>query len=127
VVKQLAMASVKVKDWQGAVVWYQEKLGLTPSNLHDDPFCLMKFPEGEAVIALDGTGQADGAPGNWQPVVQVDDLVATVAELKRRGVQFSSELKASDEGFRTAVILDLEGNHIELFDYVQGVNEATSG
>ena len=117
--KQLAMVSVSVKDWQAAVSWYGEKLGLTASGLHEDPFCLMKFPEGEAVIALDGTGQADGAPGNWHPVVEVDDLRATVAELKRRGVQFSRELKASEEGFRTAMILDPEGNQIELFDHFQ--------
>jgi predicted enzyme related to lactoylglutathione lyase len=119
VLKQLAMVSVNVKDWQAAVVWYQEKLGLTPSGLHEDPFCLMKFPEGEAVIALDGTGQANGVPGNWHPLVEVNDLEATVAELKRRGVQFTRELQASEEGFRTAVILDLEGNEIELFDYFQ--------
>ena len=117
--KQLAMVSVSVKDWQAAVSWYREKLGLTASGLHEDPFCLMKFPEGEAVIALDGTGRADGAPGNWHPVVEVDDLGATVAELKRRGVQFSRELKAREEGFRTAMILDPEGNQIELFDHFQ--------
>jgi predicted enzyme related to lactoylglutathione lyase len=119
VLKQLAMVSVNVKDWKAAVAWYQEKLGLTPSGLHEDPFCLMQFPEGESVIALDGTAHADGVPGNWHPVVHVDDLVATVAELKRRGVQLSRELRASEEGFRTAVILDLEGNQIELFDYLE--------
>jgi predicted enzyme related to lactoylglutathione lyase len=113
------MVSVNVKDWQAAIVWYQEKLSLTPSGLHEDPFCLMNFPEGGAVIALNGTGQANSAPGNWHPVIQVSDLVATVAELKHRGVQFSRELKTSEEGFRTAVILDLEGNRIELFDYFQ--------
>jgi len=117
--KKMAMVSVNVKNWQAAVSWYQEKLGLTPSGLHGDPFCLMKFPHGETVIALDDTGQVDSTRGNWRPVVEVHDLEAAVADFKQRGVQFSRELRPSDEGFRTAMIVDLEGNEIELFDYSQ--------
>ncbi|HTA93804.1 MAG TPA: hypothetical protein VK745_29710 [Polyangiaceae bacterium] len=47
--------SIRVRDWAGAVAWYRDKLGLQPAGLHDDPWCLMTFPEGDAAPALDGT------------------------------------------------------------------------
>lgn len=113
----MAMASVTVRNWKAAVTWYQDMLGLIPSGLHEDQFCFMTFPQGDAVIALDGTQSVRGKRGNWYPVVEVDDLRATVAELKRRGVRLSREITSSAEGFRTAVVLDPEDNEIQLFDY----------
>ena len=53
--KKLDIVSIRVENWRGAVDWYRDVLGLRPAALHDDPWCLMTLPEGEAAIALDGT------------------------------------------------------------------------
>ena len=82
--RKLNMVAIRVRDWRAAVDWYQATLGLVPVGLHDDPFCLMTFPEGECSIALDGTNPAV-AGNNCVPNVEVDDLPATIATLKERG------------------------------------------
>lgn len=115
--KKLDMVSIRVKDWRAAVDWYRDVLGLRPVGLHEDPWCLMTFPEGGAAIALDGTNPV--LPGNnCIPNVQVEDLPKTIDVLRGRGVQFAREFEADEEeGYRIATIRDLEGNLINLYDY----------
>jgi predicted enzyme related to lactoylglutathione lyase len=116
--KKLDMVTVRVRDWPAAVAWYRDVLGLSPLGLHDHPFCLMAFPEGEATIALDGTNPAAEAAGNWQPSIQVDDLAATVEALRERGVAIGRAMEGDEEeGYRVATIADPEGNPITLYDY----------
>lgn len=77
----------------------------------------MTFPEGDCVIALDGTNVAVEG-NNCVPNIQVDDLPATIATLLASGVEFTSELEADeDEQYRIATIQDPEGNLINLYDY----------
>lgn len=114
--KKLDIVSIRVRDWQGAVVWYRDKLGLVPAALHDDPWCLMTLPEGDAAIALDGTNPVLPA-GNCIPSIQTEDLAGTIRILKGRGVELVRELE-SDEGYRMATIRDPEGNPINLYEYV---------
>lgn len=115
--KKLDMVSIRVANWRAAVAWYTDVLGLEPRGLHDDPFCLMTFAEGDTAIALDGTNPV--LPGNnCIPNVQVEDLPRTIETLRRRGVEFERELEAdAEEGYRIATIRDPEGNLINLYDY----------
>ncbi len=116
--RKLNLVALRVRDWPAAVAWYVDKLGLTVEGAHDDPFCMMSFPEGDTFLALDGTNPVADATGNCIPSILVDDLRQTVSELKRRGVTFSREPEGDDEGYRMATFVDLEGNPINLYEYV---------
>jgi predicted enzyme related to lactoylglutathione lyase len=76
----------------------------------------MTLPEGDAAIALDGTNPVLPR-GNCIPCIQVEDLPATIATLKSRGVKFTREL-TGDEGYRMATLCDPEDNSINLYEYV---------
>jgi RNA polymerase sigma factor (sigma-70 family) len=115
-IRQLDIVSMRVKNWQAAVTWYQAKLGLVPGAMHGDPFCFMSFPEGGAVLALDGTNPAIPGSSNCVPTIHVFDLPMTVRILKGRDVKIIDE-PAADEGYRLARIEDGEGNLINLYDY----------
>lgn len=116
--RKLDLVSLRVRDWPAAVAWYTDKLGLTVEGAHDDPFCMMSFPEGDTFLALDGTNPVAEAKGNCIPSILVDDLPQTVSELTRRGVTFSRDLEENDEGYRMATLVDLEGNPVNLYEYV---------
>jgi catechol 2,3-dioxygenase-like lactoylglutathione lyase family enzyme len=72
-----------------------------------------------------GAGQtlSDGStpePGGWNRFqVLVDDLDATVDELRRAGVDFRGD-KITGRGGKQALALDPSGNLIELFEPNQG-------
>ena len=78
-------AALPVDDLRRARTFYQEKLGLTPSR------------EVEGALFYGGSGNSgfllfptSGRPSgqHTQMAWFVDDIAASVAELKRRGVQF---------------------------------------
>jgi predicted enzyme related to lactoylglutathione lyase len=116
--KTLNMVELKVRDWPGALRWYTEKLGLEARGLHEDQFCLLAFPEGDTTIGLDGTSPVEsGGPNRCLPVILVDDLASTVAELKKRGVEFSGEISGGGEGYRIISLNDPEGNTIQLYEW----------
>ena len=117
--RRLDIVSIRVRDWGAAVEWYKEKLGLVPRGLHDDPWCLMTFPESGTSIALDGTNPAVPGKSNIIPTILAQDLRNTVATLRSRGVEFSREIEESDEGYRMASFRDLEGNLINLYENIK--------
>jgi predicted enzyme related to lactoylglutathione lyase len=58
-------------------------------------------------------------PGGWNRfLVQVDDLDATVAGLRRAGVEFRGDT-ITGRGGRQALALDPSGNLVELFEAYQ--------
>jgi catechol 2,3-dioxygenase-like lactoylglutathione lyase family enzyme len=114
--KKLAMVSIRVLDFERSLAFYRDTLGLKPAGLHDDPWCLMLLPEGDAALALDGTNPVSSG-NNCIPGLEVVDLDETVAELGRRGVTFAREIEGGDEGYRLATVSDPEGNLLNLFEY----------
>lgn len=116
--RKLDLISFRVRDWPAAVAWYRDMLGLTVTGAHDDPFCLMAFPEGDTFLALDGTNPVADTKGNCIPSILVEDLAQTVIELKGRGVTFSRDPDHDDEGYQIATLVDMEGNLINLYEYV---------
>jgi glyoxylase I family protein len=58
-------------------------------------------------------------PGGWNRIVlQVQDLPARIAELKKEGVHFRNEMEVGPGG-RQILLEDPDGNPIELFEPAQ--------
>src|SRR5919206_1515798 len=96
---------IPVQDLQRARAFYAEKLGLEPSE--ERPGGLLYRCAGGVFALFESAGES---PGTFtQMGWEVDDLAATVAELRRRGVVFEEvdvpNLKTVDG------IADVAGNY----------------
>jgi catechol 2,3-dioxygenase-like lactoylglutathione lyase family enzyme len=96
---------IPVRDLGRAREWYSDKLGLEPSE--ERPGGLL-YRLASCEFAL--FESAGASPGTFtQMGFEVDDLVATVAELKRRGVVFE---EVDVPGLETVDgIAEVEGNY----------------
>ena len=96
------------QDLDRARRFYAEKLGLEPSDERPGGL-LYRRPGGEFALFQ----SAGAAPGTFtQMGWEVDDIDATVAELKRRGVEFE---EVDLPGLRTSGgVADIEGNKVRL-------------
>lgn len=113
----------QVKDVQRAIAFYTQTLGF-----HLDMQNLPAFGQvsmGGLKLILSGPGASgsrpmpDGRqqePGGWNRVVlQVQDLPARIADLKKAGVRFRNEMEIGPGG-KQIQIEDPAGNPIELFE-----------
>ena len=113
----------QVKDVQRSIAFYTQTLGFTLDMQNLPAFGQVSL--GALKLILSGPGASgsrpmpDGRPqepGGWNRVVlQVKDLAARVAELKRQGVRFRNELEVGPGGQQIQVE-DPDGNPIELFE-----------
>jgi catechol 2,3-dioxygenase-like lactoylglutathione lyase family enzyme len=96
---------IPVRDLDRAREWYSEKLGLEPSE--ERPGGLL-YRCGSCEFAL--FGSAGTSPGTFtQMGFEVEDLRATVAALKERGVEFE---EVDIPGLETVDgIAEVEGNY----------------
>ena len=119
-IAKLDILVITVGDWPAAVRWYVDKLGLgVVYKEDDDQWCMLSFPEGGARLALLGdSAQAAEPGGRFVPDILVHGLAATVAELQARGVEFKGGIRGGDEGFRIITFLDLEGNELQLYEWI---------
>jgi catechol 2,3-dioxygenase-like lactoylglutathione lyase family enzyme len=114
-----------VTDLDAAARFYCEQLGFE-EELRPGPFFAMLY-RGElrlllTVATAEGAGgggpMPDGtlpAPGGWNRfALQVEDLEATVATLRRAGARFRNEI-VTGVGVRQILLEDPSGNPIELF------------
>ncbi|MBI4364390.1 MAG: VOC family protein [Candidatus Latescibacteria bacterium] len=118
----MAVIRYLVDNVDRAVAFYTGRLGFALSNRRGPPFAIVT--RGDLVLWLSGPGSSaarpmpDGqkpGPGGWNRlVVEVGDLDATVAELKRAGVGFRNEI-VSGPGGRQILAEDGCGNVVELF------------
>jgi predicted enzyme related to lactoylglutathione lyase len=98
-------ARIPVQDMDRARTFYAEKLGLEPSEEREGGL-RYRCASGEFVL-FQSAGAAAGT--HTQMAFEVDDIEATVAELKRRGVAFED---VDLPGLRTvAGIADIRGNY----------------
>jgi catechol 2,3-dioxygenase-like lactoylglutathione lyase family enzyme len=114
--KQLMMVTVQVRDFDAAVAWYRDVLGLSVLSLEPDEFCMLVPPgsPGPALaLATDHPERIVSRPGiGWTPILVVEDFGATLAELGKRGARFDGEEEGADGGYRLMRVLDPEGNAI---------------
>ncbi|HEX7070758.1 MAG TPA: VOC family protein [Rhodothermales bacterium] len=122
--------AVAVADLEASRLWYEEKLDFRVEKrfvLEDARVSIVKLisPGGVRVELLKSLRPdvpprraADLVdPGEKHLCFHVDDIEATVAELRRRGIRIAQEPKVIPEsGEKNCWIADLEGNMIEYIE-----------
>ena len=119
------MATVRylVGDVERSIAFYTQTLGfkleqsMAPAFARvssEDLTLWLAGPKSSAARAMpDGRAPA---PGGWNRfVVEVDDLVSRVAEMKRAGARFRNEIVVGPGG-KQILLEDPDGNVIELFE-----------
>ena len=112
-IKGIANIVIKVSDLNRSIEFYTKTLGLTVAY--------QEAGTGWAEIELHGVHlglmQAEPAGGARNPVLSllVDDLAATVAVLKERGVNFDGDIRTEAYG-RFITVIDPDGNQFDLFE-----------
>ena len=112
----------QVKNVERALAFYTEKLGFTVERTAAPAFASVTL--GNLRLLLSGPGASGSRPlpdkrtqepGGWNRLVlEVDDVPARAAELKKAGVVFRNEL-VTGPGGQQIQLEDPDGNPIELF------------
>ena len=118
----MAIARYIVNDVDSALEFYTQVLGFELKQRWGPPFASIERDDLEIWISGPGTSaraeMPDGstpAPGGWNRIViAVEDIEATVAELRRRDAFFRNEPLAGPAGTQV-LVEDPSGNPIELF------------
>ena len=125
----MATVSVRyiVNDIDAAIGFYTGHLGFSVQMHPNDMFAMLSRGDLRLVLSVPGApaggGQAmpDGTlpePGGWNRFsVEVPDLAATVARLRRDGVRFRNDL-VTGVGGKQIIAEDPSGNPVELFEPV---------
>jgi glyoxylase I family protein len=113
----------QVKDVKRSVAFYTEQLGFK-LDLQVLP-AFAQVSVGNLKLILSGPGASgsrpmpDGRrqePGGWNRVIlEVDDLPARIAALKKAGLHFRNEMEAGPGG-KQIQLEDPDGNPLELFE-----------
>ena len=113
-----------VRDVAAAIEFYTRHLGFHLDMHPAPPFAMLSRGELRLVLSAPnpsaGGGQPmpDGRqqePGGWNRfAVQVDDLEATVAALRKAGVRFRNDI-VTGVGGKQILVEDPSGNPVELF------------
>jgi catechol 2,3-dioxygenase-like lactoylglutathione lyase family enzyme len=122
----MATVSVRyiVNDVDAAIAFYCERLGFS-EVMHPAPtFAMLDRGDLRLVLSAPGGGPGGGAampdgtvprPGGWNRFsIEVEDLAATVEELRAGGVRFRNEI-VDGAGGRQIIADDPSGNPVELF------------
>jgi catechol 2,3-dioxygenase-like lactoylglutathione lyase family enzyme len=125
-------ARIAASDIGRARAWYEEKLGFT-ADAEEMGGMALWYRSGSTWFLLyqtEAAGTAKNTVGGWE----VDDLDATMSDLRSRGVAFEEydfgngmatvEGVMTVEGHRAAWFRDSEGNVFELTDTVSGRSDA---
>jgi catechol 2,3-dioxygenase-like lactoylglutathione lyase family enzyme len=123
----MAAVSVRyiVEDVDAAIAFYRDRLGFT-ELMHPAPaFAMLSRGDLRLVLSAPGGGPGGGqpmpdgtmpSPGGWNRFqLQVDDLEATVGELRRAGARFRNEI-VTGVGGKQILVEDPSGNPVELFE-----------
>ena len=119
------MATIRylVTDVARAIAFYTHSLGFTLEQQMSPAFA--KVSRGDLTLWLAGPQSSaarpmpDGrrpGPGGWnQLVLDVKDLPARVAEMKRAGMRFRNDIVVGPGG-KQILLEDPDGNPVELFE-----------
>ena len=134
------MATVSVRyivhDVEAAIGFYTGHLGFSVQIHPNDMFAMLNRGDLRLVLSVPGApaggGQAmpDGTlpqPGGWNRfAVEVPDLKATVAGLRRDGVRFRNDV-VTGVGGKQIIAEDPSGNPVELFEPTREEARLTQG
>jgi lactoylglutathione lyase/glyoxylase I family protein len=121
-VKALAHVCFTVRDLDASVAFYRDKLGLPRAfdfvNDKGERFGVYLHVGGRSFVELFKGEVAEPAKGQSfrHFCIEVDDVAATVAELRSRGVEVTDAKLGSDQSWQ-AWLSDPDGNRIELHGY----------
>jgi predicted enzyme related to lactoylglutathione lyase len=101
-----ALASVAVRDLQGAVAWYEKVLGKAPDSRPMPEVAEWKFARGGWLQVYQLPERA-GAGSFTLAVDDIDEQVALVSKLK-----IDTSQQSSSDKVKTLMIVDPDGNHI---------------
>jgi glyoxylase I family protein len=113
----------QVKEVQRSIAFYTKMLGFNLDQQNLPAFGQVSIPHLKLILSGPGAsgsrpmpnGRQQG-PGGWNRIVlQVKDLPARIAELKKEGVHFRNEMEVGPGG-RQIQVEDPDGNPIELFE-----------
>jgi len=121
---QQATVRYFVNDVDAALSFYGEQLGFE-EVMHPAPtFAMLSRGPLRLALSAPGGGPGGGAPmpdgtlpepGGWNRFqIEVEDLEATVAELRQRGASFRNEI-VTGVGGNQILVEDPSGNLVELF------------
>ncbi len=120
-ITQVGHTAYAVNDMEAARRYYCDGLGLQEAfQLHKDDGTLwivyLKTGNGTFIELFPTPGfQPNDANVSYKHLcLLVDDMEATVAEMKARGVEFTSEINRGKDGNTQAWTRDPDGNRIEL-------------
>ena len=113
----------QVKDVARSVAFYTQELGLEVDQQRLPAFAQLSVDGLKLILSGPGAsgsrpmpGGAPQEPGGWNRVIlQVADLPARIAELKRAGLHFRNEMEVGPGG-KQIQLEDPDGNPIELFE-----------
>jgi predicted enzyme related to lactoylglutathione lyase len=109
--RKVAFTMYPVTDMPRARAFYEQTLGLPPSsNGPQSPWVEFDLPGGGCLAITNVTPEK---PGGGTIAFEVDDLGATVADLKAKGVAFAAEGIESPV-CHMAIVKDPDGNAIIL-------------
>jgi predicted enzyme related to lactoylglutathione lyase len=114
VIKGIKFVSVAVRDQDRALEFYTKKLGMrvVTDSPYDDKqrWIELAIPRADTKLVLFNTSEDESSIGGPSNITFVaDDVFATAAELKARGVELVQEPAKADWG-TAAVFKDSEGN-----------------
>ena len=112
-----------VNDVDAAISFYTDMLGFK-LGMHPAPgFASLSRGDLQLLLNRPGAGGAGQAmpdrqlpsPGGWNRIqIEVDDLEATVEELRRAGARFRNDIVTGNGG-KQILVDDPSGNPVELF------------
>ena len=113
----------QVKDVQRSIAFYTQMLGFNLDHQNLPAFGQVSISNLKLILSGPGASGSrpmpDGQqqePGGWNRIVlQVEDLPARIADLKKKGVSFKNEMEVGPGG-KQIQVEDPDGNPIELFE-----------
>ena len=117
----------QVKEVQRSIAFYTKTLGFNLDQQNLPAFGQVSIRNLKLILsgprASGSRSMPDGRqqePGGWNRIVlQVQDLPARIANLKKEGVHFRNEMEVGPGG-RQIQMEDPDGNPIELFEPARG-------
>jgi catechol 2,3-dioxygenase-like lactoylglutathione lyase family enzyme len=114
-----------VRDVEAAIGFYTTHLGFSVQIHPNDMFAMLTRGDLRLVLSVPGGGPGGGQampdgtlpePGGWNRFsVEVPDLAAAVAGLRRDGVRFRNDI-VTGFGGKQIIAEDPSGNPVELFE-----------
>ena len=128
-IRGLAHVCFTVRDLDASIAFYRDKLGLTPAfdfiNDRAERSGIYLHVGGRSFIELfqGEVGEATPAQSYRHLCLEVDDIEATAAALRERGLEVSRVEMGGDQSWQSW-LTDPDGNRIELHCYTPQSKQA---